>query len=141
MNSKTLILLGIVIIVVVLGGVMFLNKPSQPTTTNTNVNTNAPVAEENQVKNKAATEITVTSNGFEPADITIKSGAGVTWTNNSGQVANVSSDAHPTHLLWPFLNLGAFEDGQSVSVVFEKSGKYTYHNHLNPSQTGSVTVE
>ena len=141
MNSKTLVLLGVVILIVVLGGAMFLNKPSQPTTTNTNVNTNAPTTEENQMENKAANEVTVTSNGFEPKDIKIKSGTKVTWINRSGQVANVSSDSHPTHLLWPFLNLGAFEDGQSVSVVFEKSGKYTYHNHLNSSQAGSVTVE
>lgn len=63
------------------------------------------------------------------------------WTNKSGATATVNSDAHPTHLLWPFLNLGSFDDGKSLSVVFDKAGTYTYHNHFSPSQKGTVIVE
>ena len=136
-----LILLSIVVLIVILGGALLLNKSSK-TTTNTAVNTQTPTSTQNKTTNQiTSADVTVTSSGFEPKDLKIKVGTQVVWTNKSGKTVTVNSDNHPTHLLWPFLNLGAFDDGQSVSVSFAKSGKYTYHNHLDPSQTGSVTVE
>lgn len=68
-------------------------------------------------------------------------GTTVVWVNNNGQAATVNSDPHPTHTLFPFLNLGGFEDGSSVSAKFDKVGVYTYHNHLDPTETGTVIVE
>lgn len=142
MNSKTLILLGIVILVIVLGGALFLNRSFKTGTTNTTINTQTPTTTQSQTTNKIAPAVvTVTNSGFEPKDLKIKVGAQVVWTNTSGKTVTVNSDNHPTHLLWPFLNLGAFDNGQSVSTTFAKSGKYTYHNHLDPNQTGSVIVE
>lgn len=85
--------------------------------------------------------VNLTKAGFEPGTITIKVGTKVTWVNKSGETATVNSDPHPIHTLWPFLNLGSFDDGGSVSVIFDKAGTYTYHNHLNPSETGTVIAE
>lgn len=85
--------------------------------------------------------ITLTDSGFTPKDITVKGETRVAWINKSGTVATVNSDDHPTHQLYRFLNLGEFADGSSVQVVFDKAGKYSYHNHLNASETGTVTVE
>jgi plastocyanin len=85
--------------------------------------------------------INVTKNGFEPKELTVKTGTRVIWINKSGEPATVNSDNHPSHLLFSFLNLGEFNDGSSVQVIFDKSGVYTYHNHLNPNQTGTITVE
>lgn len=87
------------------------------------------------------TTVAVTSSGFVPQTITIKAGTKVTWTNQAGAVVTVDSAQHPTHLVYPPLNLGQFPDGSSVSLVFDKPGIYKYHNHLNPTQFGSVTVE
>lgn len=87
------------------------------------------------------TTVAVTSSGFVPQAITIKAGTKVTWTNQAGAVATVDSAQHPTHLVYPPLNLGQFPDGSSVSLVFDKPGIYKYHNHLSPTQFGSVTVE
>lgn len=94
-----------------------------------------------QVEQPQQSAVTVTNAGFEPATITVKPGTQVVWTNKSGADVTVNSDVHPTHLLWPFLNLGKFEDGTNVSVVFEKEGTYTYHNHFNATQTGTVIVK
>ena len=85
--------------------------------------------------------VEVTKTGFVPPTITIKSGTQVMWKNTSGESATVNSDPHPTHTLYPFLNLGAFDNGSSVNVVFDKPGTYTYHNHFNSSQKGKVIVE
>ncbi len=103
-----------------------LNQNSQPTQANKNVPT---------------ANINVSASGFEPLTLKVKTGTRVIWINKSGTQATVNSDPHPTHTLWSFLNLGQFDNGSSVSVVFEKRGTYTYHNHFNPSQKGTVVVE
>lgn len=102
-----------------------------------------PVASPSPEAESETTERTVnlTNAGFAPENLKVKVGTKVVWVNKSGAVATISSDPHPTHTLWTFLNLGKFEDGASLSATFDKAGTYTYHNHLNPSQTGKVVVE
>lgn len=140
MNNKNLWIGIVIVVVVLLGGFLLLNKnsstPAAPTQN---------VTSQNQTTNKTAekpkeVDVTVTADGFNPDTITINAGDKVVWKNESGTTVTVNSDLHPTHLLWPFLNLGAFDNGSSVSVVFDKAGTYTYHNHLNASQKGTVVV-
>lgn len=143
MNNKILITVGVVILIIVVAAVfMFTNKTNVQSTnqagTNNNVTTPTVTT---AVSKQEPVSVKVTSSGYEPKELTIKAGTLVTWINNSGAAVTVSSDNHPTHLLWPFLNLGSFADKSSVSVIFEKPGVYTYHNHFNSSQTGTVTVK
>lgn len=130
------ILLIIVILIVVLGTFILLgNKKTNPAITE-------PTAKPAITKpSNPIITITLTDSGFTPKDITVKGETRVAWINKSGTVATVNSDDHPTHQLYRFLNLGEFADGSSVQVVFDKAGKYSYHNHLNASETGTVTVE
>lgn len=137
MNSKFLLI--IVVLAVAVGGFMILgNKKSTP----------APLAQPEAIATPTQTQpkeeittVTLTDTGFTPKDITVKAGTKVVWTNSSGKDATVSSDNHPTHLLYPFLTLGKFSDGTSLEVVVEKAGTYSYHNHLNSSETGTITAE
>lgn len=142
MNNKILITIGIVVLLVVVAVVVVFNgktnTQSATSTTSNNV-TNPTITTVN--KQQETVSVSVTSSGFEPKELKIKTGTLVTWINKSGAAVTVNSDNHPTHLLWPFLNLGSFDNNSSVSVVFEKPGIYTYHNHFNSSQTGKVTVE
>lgn len=139
MNTRNLILLGASLILLV-GGFLLLNNrsttevPSATQTTPVSSPTSSPNV---QLKEK----VNVTKNGFEPKMLRVKVGTTVVWENKSGKISNVSSDPHPAHTLFPFLNLGNFEDGSSVFAMFDKVGIYTYHNHLNPLQTGTVIVE
>ncbi len=137
MNNKFILIIAV--IVVLLGGFFLLGNKTK----DNQVNQNQTTQKQNPTPAKTieGKEVAVTNIGFEPQTVTIKAGQRVVWTNKSGASVTVNSDSHPTHLLWPFLNLGQFADGSSVSVVFEKAGKYTYHNDLNPSQTGTVIVE
>ncbi|OGH12257.1 MAG: hypothetical protein A2857_00630 [Candidatus Levybacteria bacterium RIFCSPHIGHO2_01_FULL_36_15] len=143
------ILFGVLLIVVLGAGVYLLNSKSSTTpseqniqnqTTNQQTNTN-PTSVNSQPEASNIANVTITANGFEPKTITIKTGTKVIWINNSGTTITVSSDPHPTHTLYPPLNLGRFEDGQTVPLIFDKPGSYGYHNHLNPDQTGQVVVE
>ena len=85
--------------------------------------------------------VTVTTNGFQPSSLTIKAGETIVWNNQSGNTGNVSSSPHPIHTDYPPLNLGDIAPGASVSLVFPTAGTYKYHNHLNPSQRGTIVVE
>jgi len=85
--------------------------------------------------------ITLTADGFSPITFTIKSGATVSWINKSGKTATVNSDPHPAHTAYPPLNLETFPDNGTLSLTFNKPGIYGYHNHLNPSEQGTITVE
>lgn len=85
--------------------------------------------------------VNLTTNGFSPATLTIKAGTKVTWVNQSGSNATVNSNPHPIHTDYPPLNLGSFKDGGTLSLTFDKPGTYGYHNHLNPSESGTIIVQ
>ena len=86
-------------------------------------------------------EISVSETGFDPQTVTVKVGAKVEWENATGATANVSSAPHPTHETYPPLNLGDFEPGATVELVFNEPGEYKYHDHLNPTKFGTIVVE
>ncbi len=137
MNSKFLLTLVVIIVVVIVGFALYKNQADNKTAvenstkqTQTATPTNAP-----QVN------VVLTQNGFEPKELKIKAGIRVIWTNKSGEPATVNSDNHPTHLLYPFLNLGEFSTGSSLQAIVASPGTYTYHNHLNATQKGTIVAE
>jgi len=155
MNRNLLVAIGVVILIALAGGFFYLQNGSNPQTLSpspvsevTPTPSTAPAetpqvsaSPSGEVMMEEPTKVSVTQNGFSPQTINIKAGTKVTWTNNSSVPANVSSEPHPIHTFWSFLNLGTFSDGQSISVVFDEAGTYTYHNHLNPSQKATVIVK
>lgn len=142
--SKTIIAVAVLVIVIV-GGYFLLSpqKTSVTTPTSEITPTSSAAMQESASPSSAMQENTVTlsADGFSPATLTVKAGTEVTWTNKSGAVGNVNSDVHPTHTIYPPLNLGKFADGESLSLTFDKAGTYGYHNHLDSSQTGTVIVQ
>lgn len=142
MNSK-LIIVVVFLILTVLGGGYFLMKgnnqipASQPTQVPTQtVTTTAPTSSSEKV-----VEVTLTSQGYNPAALTIDKGTKVVWTNKSGSEATVNSDPHPFHTDYAPLNLGNFKDGEKLELVFDKAGTFKYHNHFNSSEKGTIIVK
>lgn len=86
-------------------------------------------------------EISISSTGFVPSSVSVKVGGTVTWNNLGTNISNVSSAPHPTHTDYPPLNLGDINPGASVSLTFPTAGTYYFHNHLDSSQFGSITVQ
>lgn len=86
-------------------------------------------------------EIVISDSGFTPKDVTIKKGGTMTFVNNSSKVRWPASAPHPTHTDYPgFDPLKGIAPGQSWSFTFEKTGTWKYHDHLQPTFFGSVTV-
>lgn len=139
MSSKNVIVLIALIIILFIGGFIYIRSqqtPSlpQPTPQETSVPTPQQLSSE--------TTIEITSSGFSPANVTIKSGGKVTWINNSSQDHQVNSALHPTHLIYPPLNtIDLLKPKEKRSLTFPDKGTYKFHDHLNPQFFGSVTVE
>ncbi len=147
--SKNTTIAIVVVLVLIIGG-WLLTRPSQqvsqtPQATDNPVSTSTPASTSTATPDAAMTAqknlVKISSDGFTPKSITIKLGDTITWTNVDTENHTVNSDNHPTHLLYPFLNLGKILPGESKSVTPATAGTFTYHDHLNPSLTGSITVQ
>lgn len=77
--------------------------------------------------------LTIKNFMFMPADVAVKAGTRVTWTNHdsSPHTATANQGAFDT---------GAIKDGQSMSVTLRKAGVYAYHCDFHPFMKGSITV-
>lgn len=144
MEMKKVLVLLIVIILLGAGYFFLFAKKGTAPTTQT-----APVTQTQQTQQTvsppasqaAQNTVTLTVNGFSPATLTISAGQTVTWVNQSGEMATINSDPHPTHTNYTPLNLGGFASGASLSLSFPTAGTYGYHNHLNPSERGTIIVK
>lgn len=133
--SRNVTLVIVVILVLIVGG-WFLTRPKRVILPKSTEIPASPVLTES-----AATSVSITSSGFSPSDLTILKGETVSWTNSDTNTHTVDSGPHPVHTLYPPLNLGTIKPGEKKSLTFPKSGIYQYHDHLNSSLTGSVTVQ
>lgn len=85
--------------------------------------------------------VTFTDSGFSPKTVTVAAGSTVAFMNESGGSMWVASAIHPTHQLLPgFDQLKSVAKGGSYEYTFAKVGTWTYHNHVAPTQTGTVVV-
>lgn len=89
----------------------------------------------------ARTVVTFTDTGFAPETVTVKQGVTVTFVNESTKGMWVASAVHPTHQLLPgFDQLASVGNGGTYEYAFVKVGTWKYHNHVNPTETGTVMV-
>ncbi len=122
-----------------------LNTPTSidsntPTNTSSNILTNVP---------QSQATVTYTDTGFSPASLTIAKGQTVIFQNASSSPMRVASDPHPTHNGYPTTGgcVGSTFDscmnilpGASWSFKFDYVGSWGYHNHLTPTQKGTIVV-
>lgn len=99
---------------------------------------------------ETGTVITYTDTGFTPNILTVKKGTTVTFKNDSAGDIRVASNPHPIHDGYPtrggcisstFDSCANIAPGQSWSFTFDESGTWGYHNHLNPTVTGTIVVQ
>lgn len=89
-----------------------------------------------QVAKLVATDkVSIADMAFSPADITVKAGTTVTWTNNDSVAHTVTEndgkDGPGSSPISP---------GKSYNFTFKKAGIYDYICSIHTEMTGSVTV-
>lgn len=90
----------------------------------------------------ATHDITFTGQTFTPRSLTIKKGDTVRFLNNGSRSIWVASDPHPIHTKYRDFDANrGYTPSEIYSFTFTQAGTWSYHDHLNSSQTGTVTVE
>lgn len=85
--------------------------------------------------------ITQTSDGFTPAEVEVKKGTRVVFVNDTSTYVWPASDLHPTHERYPGFDVQEpVPPGQVWGFIFDKVGKWSYHDHLFPRFRGTVNV-
>ncbi len=140
--SKSVIIGVIAIIVILGGGYLLVHKKSTPTTSNNTSNsTSTNTTPSTSTDKTAAATITYSNNGFSPGSTTVKAGDAVAIKNTSSNELQLNSNPHPVHTDDSDLNVGSIAAGQSKTFVVNKVGTFGFHNHLNASDTGTITIQ
>lgn len=149
-------LLWIVAIVIVVGGAWYLLVQTPSGTPTPTATSNEPATS----SSAAATvpKISYTDTGFSPSSLTVPVGTTVTFADTASDAMYIASSPHPTHQDYdgttravhcaagytgatPFDECTAAKPGQSWTFTFTKPGTWKFHNHANPTEFGSVTVQ
>ena len=106
-------------------------KPTGETPAPTPQNKPAPDSQSQSAKTNA---IVINGDGFSPANLTVKKGATVTWTNKDSAAHAIASDGASS------LHSPQLQAGQSYTYTFANTGSFAYSDAMNPSATGTITV-
>ena len=150
----------IVLVVVGAGGYLFFGS-DQAVNNNTqesDVTSNTSVNGDTQSKNDETDDSTVTytNSGYTPESLIVEAGTTVTFVNESNLPMWVATDVHPVHAQYPGSSISkcdtdeeseifdacrGLDEGSTYSFEFNEPGSWEYHDHLNPSRTGTIIVE
>jgi plastocyanin len=116
---------------------------SNPTTMIPPANTHFSTGSEADVPPTGAVkEIKISSAGFSPSTVTIKKGDYVKFTNTDSSSHWPASDPHPVHTGYPgFDALNGLAQNEVYTFQFQKTGTFGFHDHLRPSNHGTVIVK
>ena len=82
----------------------------------------------------ATTNVSITSTGFLPEDVTIEVGDTIIWSNED----TIDHEAMDDLVDW---ETGLIAPGEAGSVIFDTAGTYTYSDTVDVSLVGTVTVQ
>jgi plastocyanin len=78
--------------------------------------------------------IRILDGSFEPADLEVRVGSTVKWTNDGKKPHTVTSDKGD----W---GSGELASGQTFTATFTKPGTFSYHCKLHPDMKAKITVK
>ncbi len=133
--------LGIIIVIVVLLGLgWYFYLPSE-----TSVKEGSSIPEASLPAAAPSSEemvVEMSASGFSPSSLTLKVGDMVRFVNKDTKNHWPASAVHPTHQCYPgFDALQAVAPGASYVFTFNVAKTCGFHDHLNPSLRGSITIQ
>jgi len=79
---------------------------------------------------------------FNPTSLKILVGTKVTFVNKGTKEVWPAAGRHPTHEICPgFDALHGLKSGETYSYTFPQAADCPFHNHLAPSEHGSIEVK
>ena len=165
--NKTVIIV-VAVLVVLVGGYFVVTgmdkaTPNTPANTQVNENDNQDTQPVVNVEVESDAEVTITTHqvvytnsGYSPSALTVKAGDTVVFKNQSSGNVWTGSAMHPSHTVYggtalqqhcPDAENDDFDQcksegpGTSWSFTFKKAGAWGYHNHMNSTHFGKITVQ
>jgi plastocyanin len=89
----------------------------------------------NQTNTPGGKTVILKNFAFDPAELKIKAGDTVVWTNKDSVVHNLVSDAGG-EILSPTISVGG-----TYSRTFNTAGEYPYHCEIHAGMKGKIIVE
>ncbi|MFH0740226.1 MAG: cupredoxin domain-containing protein [bacterium] len=141
--NKISIVVIILVLVILAGGIYYFSAskkaPVVRATNNLPAANNTPTPEISPALPTASTteptaqvtEVVIKKLAFEPAQVQVKIGEEVKWTNQDSENHTVMGDGFGSQQL---------TKGQSFSRAFGEAGSFNYHCSLHPSMTGKIIV-
>ena len=154
----------IIAIVLIAGGYWWWSMSNTATPVNENASSAAPITASTTSETPVTTApaapqmVTVTYDGktYSPSTVTIQVGDTVTFKNASGKNMWVASDEHPTHTEYDgtsrsthcaagYTGETPFDqckpESADYSFTFKKAATIEFHDHINPSAHGTITIQ
>jgi plastocyanin len=82
----------------------------------------------------SSTNVEIKNMAFSPADLQVKIGDTVTFTNNDSVAHTVTSDTGT-------FDSGTIEPGKSYTKTFDTAGTFAYHCTIHPSMKAKIEVK
>ena len=150
---------GFIALVIVIAGGWFLLRgtPAQaPATTEQTPAVTDTTTTTSTTTTTVPSGVTVfyTASGFSPKSVSVPLGTTVSFVNQTSNTMWIASAPHPTHQGYDgttkdqhcaagYAGPKPFDEcsvGAAFSFIFTKVGTWSYHNHGNPADKGTVTV-
>lgn len=132
---KKVLVVVLAVAIIVVGGVVFAVAKNSSNTTDSSTNTDSTASASSSTAKTATNSVTIQDFAFSPANITVKTGTKVTWTNKDSMPHTVTET---DSLNGP--KSDTLSPGQSYSFTFTAPGTYHYHCTIHSGMTGTVTV-
>lgn len=149
MQSKGNNVLWVVLVIAIVLGIYFFTKSDNNKKIKSDEIAKNFLAEETPMQ-ELGPQIIYSDVGYSPQTLTIKKGETVIFSNQSSQATWPASAMHPTHRDYPTTGgcLGSTFDAcrglqpnETWTFTFDFSGDWKYHDHLHPSNYGTIIVE
>jgi plastocyanin len=136
---RNIIVIIALLILVAIGVVAFQksNKNSNTTnTTSTSTSSPSPVAQPSPAEStQTSNSVTISNFAFSPANLTVKKGTTVTWTNQDSTAHTVTeTDGQKGP------DSSSLGNGKTYSFTFDTVGTFKYKCSIHPEMLGTVTV-
>lgn len=139
MNGMTIgIIAAVVIAAFIIGYYMaYSGEPAGSAQPQANASSGESGAETTTFQRENLNEVIIQNSAFSPAELRIKAGSKVTWTNLDSTTHSVVSDSGSEG----GISSGLLAKGQAYAKVFEQPGVYNYHCGLHSTMRGKIIVE
>jgi plastocyanin len=137
MKKGTIAAIAVAVVIVIVIGIVVLERGKKNGNNTSSANGTSSSTSSNNTTPQTPTAtnaVSISNFSFSPANITVKKGTTVTWTNNDSTTHTVTGDTNGGP------KSGDLNPGKAYSFTFSAAGTFAYHCSIHPDMTGTVTV-